>query len=118
MWSVCIRKLCQPRTEADGKPVTESNLSLRAFAQVAIVLYRYGVLRFLANSMPERGVRYACPRRSNGDGPGPSSSAADRRRCGEITGTDYTRWSSGSGEHPGTPATGRGVVKHEGLPSP
>jgi len=28
-------KLCQPRTEADGKPVTESNLSLRAFAQVA-----------------------------------------------------------------------------------
>jgi hypothetical protein len=34
-WSVCIRKLCQPRTEADGKPVTESNLSLRAFAQVA-----------------------------------------------------------------------------------
>jgi hypothetical protein len=35
MWSVCIPKLCQPRTEADGKPVTESNLSLRAFAQVA-----------------------------------------------------------------------------------
>jgi hypothetical protein len=35
MWSVCICKLCQPRTEADGKPVTESNMSLRAFAQVA-----------------------------------------------------------------------------------
>lgn len=38
MWSVCIRKLCQPRTEADGKPVTESGLSLRASAQVAAVM--------------------------------------------------------------------------------
>jgi hypothetical protein len=34
MWSVCIRKLCQPRTEAGGERVTGSNLSLRAFAQV------------------------------------------------------------------------------------
>jgi hypothetical protein len=29
MWSVDSRELCQPRTEADGKPVTESN---RVFA--------------------------------------------------------------------------------------
>jgi hypothetical protein len=34
-WSVGSRDLCQPRTEADGKPVTESNLSLRAPAQRA-----------------------------------------------------------------------------------
>ena len=44
MWSVCIRKLCQPRTEADGKPVTESNLSLRAFAQVAADMIGLGIL--------------------------------------------------------------------------
>ena len=37
MESVGSRELCQPRTEADGKPVTESNLSLRAPAQRAAV---------------------------------------------------------------------------------
>jgi len=37
-WSVGSRDLCQPRTEADGKPVTESNLSLRAPAQRAAVV--------------------------------------------------------------------------------
>jgi hypothetical protein len=36
-WSVGSRDLCLPRTEADGKPVTESNLSLRALAQRAAV---------------------------------------------------------------------------------
>ena len=39
-WSVGSRDLCQPRTEADGKPVTESNLSLRAPAQRAADLSR------------------------------------------------------------------------------
>jgi hypothetical protein len=51
MWSVCICKLCQPRTEADGKPVTESNLSLRAFAQVAANLRGR---RLLADHQPGR----------------------------------------------------------------
>jgi hypothetical protein len=37
-WSVGSRDLCQPRTQADGKPVTESNLSLHAPAQRAAVL--------------------------------------------------------------------------------
>ncbi len=32
-WSVGSRELCQPGTEADGKPVTESDLSLRAPGQ-------------------------------------------------------------------------------------
>jgi hypothetical protein len=35
MWSVGSRELCQPWTEDDGKPVTQSNLSLRAAAQRA-----------------------------------------------------------------------------------
>ena len=38
-WSVGGRELCQPRTQADGKPVTESNLTLRSCAQVAAVIW-------------------------------------------------------------------------------
>ena len=41
-WSAGSRDLCQPRTEADGKPVTESNLSLRAPAQRAAYLHVSG----------------------------------------------------------------------------
>jgi len=37
MWPVGSRELCRPRTEAEGKLVTESDLSLRAPAQVAAV---------------------------------------------------------------------------------
>ena len=36
--AVGSRELCQPRTEADRKPVTESNLSLRAPAQRAAAM--------------------------------------------------------------------------------
>jgi len=39
MRSVDRCETCQPRTEADGKVVTESNLSLRVPARVAAVLY-------------------------------------------------------------------------------
>ena len=35
MWPVGSRELCRPMTEAEGKLVTESDLSLRAPAQVA-----------------------------------------------------------------------------------
>jgi hypothetical protein len=35
MWPVGSRELCRPRTEVEGKLVTESDLSLRAPAQVA-----------------------------------------------------------------------------------
>src|SRR5580698_11008853 len=38
MWPVGSRELCRPRTEVEGKLVTESDLSLRAPAQVAAVL--------------------------------------------------------------------------------
>src|SRR5271170_4151447 len=38
MWSVGSRELCEPRTEADGNPVTESNLSLDAPGKEAFVL--------------------------------------------------------------------------------
>ncbi len=36
-WSTGSRERCRPRTETDGEPVTQSNLSLRAPAQVAAV---------------------------------------------------------------------------------
>jgi hypothetical protein len=35
MWPVGSREPCRPRTEAEGKLVTESDFSLRAPAQVA-----------------------------------------------------------------------------------
>lgn len=41
MWPVGSRELCRPRTEAEGKLVTESDLSLRAPAQVAAVRYSW-----------------------------------------------------------------------------
>src|SRR5271170_4667239 len=47
MWPVGSRELCRPRTEAEGKLVTESDLSLRAPAQVAADLYwnnRFGTV--------------------------------------------------------------------------
>jgi hypothetical protein len=37
-WSVGSRERCQPSTEMTGKPVTESNLSLRMPAQRAAVM--------------------------------------------------------------------------------
>jgi hypothetical protein len=38
MWPVGSRELCRPRTEVEGKLVTQSDLSLRAPAQVADLL--------------------------------------------------------------------------------
>jgi len=37
MWPVGSRELCLPRTEVEGKLITESDLSLRAPAQVAVL---------------------------------------------------------------------------------
>jgi hypothetical protein len=44
-WSISSRGLCQPRAEAAGKLVTESNLSLCVPAQVPAVLAAIPALR-------------------------------------------------------------------------
>ena len=58
MESVGSRELCQPRTEADGKPVTESNLNLRAPAQRAAVIWSP---IFDVFAVAAAGVLYAFP---------------------------------------------------------
>ena len=61
-WSVGNRELCEPRTEADRNPVTESNLSLHASAQRAAV-------RAHSGSRPgeDSGRHYVSPRGVVGD---------------------------------------------------
>jgi hypothetical protein len=75
MWPVGSRELCRPRTEVEGKLVTESDLSLRAPAQVAAVLVggpiakrgspiapelgRYGTVRNVSPAPYERGRDWA-----------------------------------------------------------
>ncbi len=53
MWSAGSRELCQLGIEADVKPVTESNLSLRVPAQVAAVQHDWRSLAAFQTSAPE-----------------------------------------------------------------
>src|SRR5215469_793039 len=53
MWSVDKCETCQPRTEADGQLVTESNLSLRVPARVAAVMIGRPIVRRPSPLRPE-----------------------------------------------------------------
>ncbi len=55
MWPVGSRELCRPRTEAEGKLVTESDLSFRAPAQVAADMHGVGNLGLHPLKRTERG---------------------------------------------------------------
>jgi MFS superfamily sulfate permease-like transporter len=70
-------KLCQPTTEADGKPVTESNLSLRAFAQVAAVMI----------AQRRRSGSPRCPRRTGYSAAFSEATRRCRRRALAAGGT-------------------------------
>ena len=60
-WSVGNRELCEPRTEADGNPVTESNLSRRASAQRAAQSVRQRLLG-AGPALARRSGRYVSPK--------------------------------------------------------